>query len=332
MPKYDVITVGSATVDAFVHTDRSELIKIMDSRHEEALLAYPSGSKLLVTRLEFTTGGGGTNTAVSLSRLGLKTAHLGRIGNDENADRIISLLNKEKVDFIGKRGKIMSGFSIILDSIEHDRTILAYKGANDNFDFRDIKKGALKTRWFYFSSMMGKSFEAMKKLAVFAKKNKINIVFNPSSYLAEKGIKYLKPVLDAAKILVLNDEEAACLVGNREKAESIEQLLRKLNTHVPIVVITAGKKGAHCSDKKNIYFAKANKIRVVESTGAGDAFASSFLAGYMKKNDIMFALKLAVTNAESVIQHHGAKNKLLKYSQALAVMKKRKVKVIKKRF
>src|SRR3989344_1059516 len=119
---YDVITVGSATLDVFAKTKFSELIKIMDSKGETDLLAYPTGSKILIEELEFTTGGGGTNAAVALSRLGHKTAWLGKLGKDENSDYILKKLKEEKVDSLAVRGKAYGGYSIILDSIEHDRT------------------------------------------------------------------------------------------------------------------------------------------------------------------------------------------------------------------
>ncbi len=101
---YDVITVGSATVDVFAHTE-SELITIKTSHGKEELIAYPSGSKILIDRLEFKIGGGGTNTAVSFSHLGLKTAYLGKIGNDENGEKVLKLLKKEKIDFVGVKAK-----------------------------------------------------------------------------------------------------------------------------------------------------------------------------------------------------------------------------------
>jgi len=328
MKNYDVITVGSATIDVFAHTDKSELIKIMDSQHhEQDLLAYPSGSKLLITELDFTSGGGGTNTAVSLARLGLKTAYLGCLGRDENGNKIVSLLKKEKVDFVGTRNAAMTGYSIVLDSIEHDRTILTYKGANNQFHYADIKKTALNTKWFYFSAMTGDSFETLKQVAGLAKKKGIKVAFNPSSYLAEKGIDFIMPVLEATELLILNDEEAALLIGQG----SVEEMLTRLHQHVPIVVITMGKKGACVIDNKHIYYGKPHGVKPVETTGAGDAFASSFLAALIKKNDIEFAIKLGTTNAESVILHHGAKNKLLKWPEALRSMKKQPVKVTRKK-
>ena len=80
-----------------------------------------------------------------------------------------------------------------------------------------------------------------------------------------------------------------------------------------------------------IYCGKPTNVKIVETTGAGDAFASSFLCGIIRKNNVEFAMKLGMTNAESVIQHHGAKEKLLTYNEALKVMKKRPIRVIKKK-
>ena len=176
---YDIITVGSNTLDAFVHTD-AQLIKVhkdyKKKEQEELCLAYPVGAKILITRLEFHVGGGGTNTAASFSRLGLKTGYLGRIGKDENGVKILNMLSKYNIDFMGTFGDI-SGYSVILDSKHDDRTILTYKGCNDGFKYEEINKKHIKTEWFYFSSMMSSSLEALKKLAGFAKKKQDKLSF-----------------------------------------------------------------------------------------------------------------------------------------------------------
>ncbi len=304
---YDVITVGSATVDVFIDTD-SELITIKSSEREEELLVYPAGTKLLINNLNFTIGGGGTNTAVSFSRLGSKVGYIGKLGNDENANLVLKLLSKEKVDFLGSYGKGKTGYSVILDSIEHDRTILTFKGSNNQLEWKELKPSKLKTKWFYFCSMTGNSFKTLEKLALFASKNKINIAYNPSSYQTKKGVRYLSKILKKTKILVLNKEEAEDLAGKGK----INFLLKKLKSFGPeIIVITDGKKGSYAYDGSFSYYSVPKRIKVVESTGAGDAFTSSFVFSYMKKKDIEAALKLGQANAEAVIKHYGAKNNLL---------------------
>ena len=325
---YDVITVGSSTIDVFAKAE-SELIKIKTVHHEEELIAYPCGSKILIKELAFLTGGGGTNTAVSLSRLGLKVAYLGNIGSGSNSGLILKKLNSEKVKFIGVRSKKHhTGYSIILESLEGDRTILTYKGSNNFLDIKDIKLSKLKTKWFYFSSMIGNSFETLKKLAQFAKENNIKIAFNPSNYLAEKGFSYLKDILERTNILILNKEEATLLAGNL----NIEKLIKKLMTFGPeIVVITDGKKGLYTIHNNYFLYVVANNVKPIETTGAGDAFASTFLAGMIKKKGVVFSLRIGLLNAESVITKEGAKNDLLSYNKLRALVKKNPPKIRKKK-
>lgn len=323
---YDVITVGSSTVDVFAKTKFSELIKIIESNKETDLLAYPTGSKILIEQLEFTTGGGATNTAVALARLGHKVACISKTGVKGNAEKILRDLKREKVDtsliICSKKGR--TGYSIILDSLEHDRTILAFKGSNNDLKFSEINKKKLKAKWFYFSTLIEEAYKTLEKLAEYAEKNNIKIAFNTSEYLAKKGSRFLKNVMSRTTLFVLNKDEAKLIVGEGNEKD----LLEKLHELGPkIVVITDGKNGAYASDGKNTYFLKPDKIKVVETTGAGDAFACSFMSGLMRKNNIKFALQLASANAESVISYHGAKNKLLTFKEALASIKKRPAKV-----
>jgi len=315
---YDVITVGSATSDVFVYTDRSESISIKTKDSEEGYISYPVGAKLLINTLDFFTGGGGTNSAVALSRLGLKVAYIGKFGNDENGLKILDELKDENVDFLGsisKNPEEKTGYSVILDSLEKRRTILSYKGANNNLYFSEINLQKLKTKWFYFSSMMDKSFETLEKLADFASKNKINICFNPSNYLCEYGNKYLKNILKNTKILILNKEESSLLIGKGKPLKKIKSL-KKLGPE--IAIITDGKNPVHGVDGKGSYFKIfPQNIKVVEATGAGDSFSSSFLAGMIETGDMKLSLKLAIVNSHSVLKFKGSKKRLLTHDEVL---------------
>lgn len=272
------------------------------------LLAYPLGEKIIIEHLDEQVGGGGTNTAVAFSRLGFQTAYLGKIGQDDSGLSVFRLLKKENVDFVGTLGK-STGTSIILDSIATDRTILAFKGCNNHLDFNEIHQTKLKTKWFYFSSMMGKSLKTLFKLSQFASENNIKIVFNPSCYLAELGVQKLKVILDNTNIIILNKEEAEILVGK----DSINNVLSKLRALVKsYAVITDGAKGAYCTDGESVLFAKPLKnVKILETTGAGDAFASGFSAGIISGKDMKTAFRMGFIESEAVIEAYGAKNNLL---------------------
>jgi ribokinase len=153
----------------------------------------------------------------------------------------------------------------------------------------------------------------LEKLTAFARKKGINVAFNPSSYLAKKGINHVMKIIKNTNLLAMNREEAGYLAKTNDAAKAAKKL-KKLGPN--IVVVTDGKnKIAAYGDK--LYSLKPHKANVVEATGAGDAFASSFLAGIIKGKDIMFSLKLALANSESVITHFGAKEKLLRWKDAV---------------
>ena len=325
---YDVIALGSNTIDAFVYTDKNESISIKTIDSEETYISYPLGSKLLINDLDFYTGGGGTNASVCIARMGLKAAYIGKVGSDSNGKTILEELKNENVDFLGEISSTpeeKTGYSIVLDSIEHNRTILSFRGANDTLDYSKINREKLKTNWFYLSTMLGASFKALEYVVKFADENKIRVIFNPNNSICEKGAGYLGKILKCTEIFILNNEEASLLTG---KKDSVKNMTALKELGPKIVIITDGKKAIHCIDyDNNHYEIHPLDIKVVETTGAGDSFASTFLAGLIKTKDIEFSLKLAIVNSHSVLKYKGAKNKLLTYNDAVKLIAESKIRI-----
>lgn len=300
---FDIITFGSAVIDIFVDTDVSEKNK---------MIAYDIGSKILIKDLKFNIGGGGTNTAVAFSRLGLKTGYIGKLDNDFGGNKILNLLKDEKVGFLGKietKSSVLGGYSIILDSKENDRTILTYKGLNDNIKFSDLNIKQIQTRWLYLSSLLDESFNTQKQLANGLYKNGVKIAFNPSEYAIK--VLDLMPILKITEILILNKEEAELLCKKNKVNE--KDCLKGLHSLGPrIVVITNKDKEVFAYDGQKKYSLKPHQVKVRERTGAGDAFAAGFVAGQIAGKSIDDSLNLALQESESVIKHQGAKIGLIR--------------------
>jgi ribokinase len=315
---YDIITFGSATVDIFADTfDRKHLTKDEEKMRYENKISYRTGDKILIRKLRMTIGGGGTNTALTFKRFGFNTAFCGCVGADASGGTIKAFLHDNKIGFVGHQDKEPSGLSIVLDSIEHDRTILTHKGANNclalkpNDSFKDAKL-------FYFSSLLQKSVKTHTAMVAFAEKNDIKTAFNPSLYQVSKGYKPLLPLLTHTHYLILNKEEAQALCES--STPHTKELLSFLKTKIDeqgIVVITDGAHGADAFDGGRFLHIDSKKVKVVESTGAGDAFASAFVAAIVKGAETDEALKLAMANSQSVITAPGAKEKILTWNEAL---------------
>lgn len=314
---YDIISFGSSSIDIFITTE---------AKKTKSLLCYPVGGKILIQDIKFMTGGGGLNTAIAFSKLGLKTAYLGKLGDDTNSSLILKRLKKGKVAFIGVKGSGITGHSIILDSHKiDDRTILTYKGINNDLSYNEIKK--IKTRWFYFSSMLGKSFASQKKLAEYASRNNIKVAYNISMYLAKKGINYIKPILKRCSVFILNKEEILTLTRMKDIIKAMKKVYL---VNKGLVCVTDGANKISLYDGNYIYTLKPHKVKIREKTGAGDAFASGLVAGLINGKTINQALNIALLNSEAVIKGLGANNNLLTWNEVMKIYNKNKVKVYKK--
>lgn len=281
---FDIITVGSATIDIFIDT-KNKLFKKQ----------VPFGEKILIDNLYLDTGGGAINTAVAFTRLGLKTGCLTQVGSEFEPPKEIDS------NLIIRNNNLLTDHSIILDATGKDRTILVYKDASKKLDFSEIKLP--KTKWFYLASM---PMQFLKKFVNFVETLQCNVSTDKPN-IALNTRKAPKALLDKAEILILNKEEAELLgrdAINRVSAQGI-------------VVITDKDKEIKAYTKNKIFKIMPHKnIKCLERTGAGDAFASGFTAGMILKNNINLALKLGLANSESVIQHYGAHNKLLTWQEA----------------
>ncbi len=305
---HDVVTLGSATLDVFLETEKNTAVMQPIDGRDQPFITYRSGEKILIRHLQFEVGGGGTNTAVCFAKLGLQTAYLGNVGNDRNGDSVLANLRDAHVDFIGTRSDDLTNYSVVLEStLLKDRTILVYKGASEHLLYSAAPSAMCKL--LYVSSLAGESFRTALRLMEKLHREGTKIAVNPSNYQIENNKADVLSMLALADIVVLNFEEATALVGTGSERELLERLH---NLGPTIAVITNGKKGVAASDRTT--FCRANpaaNIAVKETTGAGDCFASTFVAALLYGQALEDAIRWGLCNVENHIQHIGAKAGLL---------------------
>lgn len=320
MSKYDVLCVGSATVDTFLTV-------------EQPFSSLKLGDKVLVKSVGKRSGGGATNSASALAKLGLKVKTATKVGDDEDGDFILRELKADGIENIcHNRSKQQTDLATIISSTkEKDRIILVHKGASTDLSSKDIPAPKLNCSWIYLATLTGKSQQTAFEIARIAKKKNIKLLFNPSLYLAQKGAKNLAPILQNTAILVLNKEEAQALL--RTSSSSFEFLLTELQKRGPeAVIVTDGRRGLYALQKNIMYsLTKTPNVKIVHTAGAGDAFTAGLLAGLIKKYSFDDALRLGQVNASSVIQHVGAKAGQLTEKEAKKMLKKYKIKITQRR-
>ena len=308
--KFDIVSIGSATRDVFLKSADFELRKHADSP-TGVEQCFSLGSKIEVKEMVFTTGGGGTNAAVSFARQGFETANIGVIGRDFNGRAILEELKKEGIEtkFFQIHDDDFTAYSIILVHSSGERTILSYKGEGQHFDSAKFPFKKIKTEWFFLNSLGG-NYKMLEEIFNHAEKNKIKIAMNPGGKELGHGLEKLKPFFEKTEILIMNKEEAAGLsVGG----------LADLSQFCPgILVVSNGPKGVVVKDanppagERKFYQAGVPDSPIIERTGAGDAFSSGFVSEYIRSGDIIKAIQFGTANASSVVTKYGAKEGILK--------------------
>jgi ribokinase len=306
----DIVTIGSITKDNFLEID-CKIINWPKTPLKRAIV-LPFGEKLEVKNIHSVLGGNSANASVTFSRLGFKTSCFGKIGSDLAGQEIKNWLKKERVVpiFTIANNKKTAQSTLLLNGGE--RTILGYHGASNDWVKNDILWNKLKAKWWYIS-LAGSSSDFFAPLVRFAKKNNIKIAFNPSGYQIRHKRQEILDNLKYIDFLVVNEGEAADLVGIPFEKE--KEVFRKLDGLMPgIVAVTDGPNGVVVSDGKNIYRAGIFKEKIVaDRTGAGDAFGSGFTAGLMafgkdfnSAEAIKHAIILGSANATLVVEKIGA--------------------------
>src|SRR3989344_8523120 len=141
---YDVITIGSATRDTLVKSGAFKAIESADFATGKAL-AVELGSKVAVDEVFYGTGGAATNTATTFARQGFTTAVIARAGDDVLGRAIADEMEREcaGTEWLLKDTQKPTGYSVILEHESGERTILAYRGANENLRAADIPWGGI---------------------------------------------------------------------------------------------------------------------------------------------------------------------------------------------
>jgi len=305
---FDVVCVGDAKIDIFLtlHEANSHL-RFNEETNE---LCVRFGDKIAVDKTEILLGGNAANVSVGASRLGLNPAIIAEIGRDAFAPKIINTLKSENVETsnIQQTEGQQSSFSTILN-FKGERTIFTeHVKRLHNFNFQDIS-----TKWVYLTSLGESWKEAYAKTVEFVKKTQSLLAFNPGTLQVQNGKNSIQNVLSFANLLLVNKEEAECILGLSEGQKSIEVLLKELKKLGPkIVVVTDGKKGSFAIDTQGVLLKKdIMETEVIEKTGAGDAYSSGFLSALTYNKSIAEAMGWGTKNSASVIGKVGATAGLL---------------------
>jgi len=285
-----VITIGSVTEDLLLLVNESQIMPGKGVLCEK-LLAFEYGAKIPIGRIKTCLGGAGANVATGLSRLGIRSRACVTVGGDDIGKKLKRSLQKLGVDtsLCHTSYESESDRSIILvEPTERDRTIFYTRDAGRHIKLKDISKW--KTEWVFISSLPTGWENKLGQILKLRKEKGIKVAWNPGRLQIKSGIKFLLPLLKETSLLFLNWDEALELTlsdrefaeKNHKRAPRKKTVLKFLQSLGPnVVIITLGRKGSLATDGCVYLKAPAFSPKRVELTGAGDAFASGFLASWI---------------------------------------------------
>lgn len=315
---YDMITIGDIKLDTFVVLDDANLQ--CELKMPECQLCLEYGAKIAVEVVDSQVAGTAPNVAIGLARMGFKTAVISNMGEDGTRQMALKKFKEEGVStkFIKAVKGEQSSYSAVL-SFKGEKTILT-SHIEHNYQ---LPKPIPKTNWFYIGEM-GEGYERLyNAVTSHAKKTKSLLLgFNPGSIQIAERKKSLYDLIKRTFVLFLNLEEAQKIAKNdTREIHHLAKSLWELGPH--IAVITDGKNGSHSFDGEELNFCPIFPGKLVESTGAGDSFATGFLGAIMNGLTHDEALRWGSVNAASVVGQVGPTPGLLTANQIKSRLRSR---------
>jgi len=305
---HDFLAIGDTVTDAFIKLKDAKVHCDINQEHCTITMAF--GDKIPFESVEVVRAvGNSANAAVAAARLGLSSALVTNIGDDEEGVKCLEHLKGDGVSteyVIIHKGKKTNYHYVLW--YENDRTILIKHEAYE-YKFPNLKE----PKWLYLSSLGAGTLDYQKEIGKWlAAHPQVKLAFQPGTFQIKLGSNELGDIYKRAQIFFCNVEEAERILG----VDSVEitDLLKKMRSLGPeIVVITDGSKGAHAYDGKKFWFISVYPVKgePFERTGAGDAFASTTVVALALGKDLPMALAWGATNSMSVVSKVGAQKGLL---------------------
>ena len=314
----DVLAIGNAIVDVIADADDSFLerhkmtkgaMRLIDAGEADSLYAAMGPGREL-------SGGSAANTVAGLSALGLRTAFIGQLGDDQLGSIFTHDIRSLGVEFDTppRSDAGPTARCLIVVTPDAQRTMSTFLGAAQQLDRSAVSAERIAaSRIVYLEGYLWDPEgprEAMQAAIAMARASGAMVAFTLSdAFVVERHRDDFLRLIDDGKIDILfaNEVEALHLAQETDLDAAIAELAAK----VPTLVVTRSEHGAiGCANGERAQVPAEPIKRLVDTTGAGDLFAAGFLAGLARGLPLERSLRLGAIAASEVIQHYGARPEL----------------------
>jgi len=283
------VGIGALNLDLFYEVEDLEALGLRRGR--EAERDFQKMLELLRLngrKVGESAGGSAANTVFALSRLGFEVGFCGKVGEDEEGEKVLKGMEGVDLSRVKREGK--TGLCLVIIDKERDRALIVQPNTNDTLSFSDLDLSYIsRFKLLHLSSFVGDTPLKAQLSLIKELPSRVQISLDPGELYAKRGIEALLGILKRSWIVFLTEEELELLTGKKLE-EGAKELFK---VGVQWVICKRGRKGAIAFGMKGNYVLEAEPLKeVVDNTGAGDVFNAGFLAGVLLGKTVEDCLKL----------------------------------------
>lgn len=304
---YQILGIGTPILDYLIHVNDDYIKTLLGSRGGSIVVDSQTFQKILnnLSSPKILLAGGSTaNTMKGLTRLGHSCALIGKIGQDEAGKQFAQTMQSFGITPLLSLSELPTARVVCLITPDGERTMRFLIGAGAEMHENDLSAEHFKgVRLVHIEGYLMDRKGVVEKAMKLAKEAGTKISFDLSSFEIVK--EYKKDIIELmtgfVDIVFANEKEAEMLTGlPPEKACT---LIKDLSS---IAIVKTGKQGCWAATKTVKAFHNAFQVNAIDTTGAGDLFASGFLHGFLTDKSFEESLRYGTFIASEVIQTVGA--------------------------
>ncbi|MCE5346143.1 MAG: adenosine kinase [Bacteroidales bacterium] len=298
------------------------LVDVMTMLNDDSVLGkfgFPKGSMQLVDKTKsesvksetrnlkrsLASGGSAANTIHGLAMLGVNTGFIGSVGKDDTGEFFEKDMKAAGVKTFLSRRDSITGTAVALISPDTERTFATHLGAAVELDAADLNTDDFKDyHILYLEGYLILNKILVEKACRIAKENKMKIALDLASYnVVESNLPDLKEIIEKyIDIVFANEEEAKSFTGLTQL-----EALGSLSELSDVAVVKIGKEGSLIKRGEELIKVGTIEVQSIDTTGAGDLYASGFLYGYANDLPLEKCGLIGSVLAGHVIEIIGAK-------------------------
>jgi len=313
--KFDVTAIGNAIVDVIAQADDALLaahklpkgaMNLIDAEMAEKLYSIMGPGKEA-------SGGSAGNTIAGIAMLGGKTAYIGKVAEDQLGKIFTHDIRAAGVTYDTKPlvGGLPTARSLIFVTPDAQRTMQTFLGACTQLGPEDINMDHVSaSKVVYMEGYLWDLPRAKEAMLNAAKKAqqagvKVSLTLSDAFCVGRFRDEFLELAEKYVDILFANESEILSLY----QTDNFDTALQQVREHCEIAALTRSEKGSVVVNRDEVHVIEAVKgVKVVDTTGAGDAYAAGFLYAYTQGTDLKTAGTLGGAMAAQVISQYGPRS------------------------